>query len=152
MNVLGGADKVSQLVGIAPSNHGTDVDYAAYALTLPVLGPLLTGLLGSTFPALEQQSITSPFQQLVYGNGDTRPGVRYTTIVSTYDEILTPYTQQFLDGPNVTNIVIQDQYPDFRGGHLGVVVNPAVWSYVLDALAANPAANPLLAPLNLVAV
>ncbi|MFC7673245.1 alpha/beta fold hydrolase [Mycolicibacterium sp. GCM10028919] len=152
MNVLGGADKVSQLIGIAPSTHGTDVNYAAYALTLPVLGPLLTGLLSATLPALEQQSITSPFQQIVYGNGDTRPGVLYTTIVSTYDEVLTPYTQQFLDGPNVTNIVIQDQHPGFMGGHLSVLVNPAVWSYVLDALDANPAANPLWAPLARVAV
>jgi hypothetical protein len=148
MNVLGGADKVSQLIGIAPSNHGTDVNYAAYALTLPVLGPLLTGLLSATLPSLEQQSITSPFQQIVYGNGDTRPGVLYTTIVSTYDEVLTPYTQQFLDGPHVTNIVIQDQHPGFVGGHLSVLVNPAVWSYVLDALEANP----LLAPLAQVAV
>jgi hypothetical protein len=152
MNVMGGADKVSQLIGIAPSNHGTDVNYAAYALTLPVLGPLLTGLLSATLPSLEQQSITSPFQQIVYGNGDTRPGVLYTTIVSTFDEVLTPYTQQFLDGPNVTNIVIQDQHPGFMGGHLSVLVNPAVWSYVLDALEANPAANPLLAPLAQVAV
>ena len=152
MNVLGGADKVSQLIGIAPSNHGTDVNYAAYALTLPVLGPLLTGLLSATLPALEQQSITSPFQQIVYGNGDTRPGVLYTTIVSTYDEVLTPYTQQFLDGPNVTNIVVQDQHPGFMGGHLSVLVNPAVWSYVSDALEANPAANPLWAPLARVAV
>ncbi|WP_237570069.1 alpha/beta fold hydrolase [Mycolicibacterium lacusdiani] len=152
MNVLGGADKVSQLIGIAPSNHGTDVNYAAYALTLPILGSLLTGLLSATLPALEQQSITSPFQQIVYGNGDTRPGVLYTTIVSTYDEVLTPYTQQFLDGPSVTNIVIQDQHPGFMGGHLSVLVNPAVWSYVLDALEANPAANPLLAPLAQIAV
>jgi pimeloyl-ACP methyl ester carboxylesterase len=152
MNVLGGADKVSQLIGIAPSNHGTDINYAAYALTLPVLGPLLTGLLSATLPALEQQSITSPFQQIVYGNGDTRPGVLYTTIVSTYDEVLTPYTQQFLDGPNVTNIVIQDQHPGFMGGHLSVLLSPAVWSYVLDALEANPAANPLLAPLAQLAV
>jgi hypothetical protein len=72
--------------------------------------------------------------------------------VSTYDEVLTPYTQQFLDGPNVTNIVIQDQHPGFMGGHLSVLVNPAVWSYVLDALEANPAANPLWAPLARVAV
>lgn len=147
MNVMGGAANVSQLIGIAPSNHGTDVNQLAYALALPILGPLLTGLLGATLPALEQQSITSPFQQLVYGNGDTRPGVLYTTIVSTYDEVLTPYPRQFLNGPNVTNVVLQDQNPGFLGGHLSVLVNPAVWSTVLDALSNNPAANPLLAPL-----
>ena len=147
MNVMGGAANVSQLIGIAPSNHGTDVNQLAYALALPILGPLLTGLLGATLPALEQQSITSPFQQLVYGKGDTQPDVLYTTIVSTYDEVLTPYPRQFLVGPNVTNVVLQDQNPGFLGGHLSVLVNPAVWSTVLDALSQNPAANPLVAPL-----
>ncbi|BBY28174.1 esterase/lipase family protein [Mycolicibacterium sediminis] len=150
LNVLGGNAKVSQFIGIAPSNHGTDVNFLAYAFTLPVFGPLFSGVLGRVFPALEQQSITSQFQELVFGDGDTRPGTIYTTLVSTYDEVLTPYERQFLDGPNVTNIVLQDQYPGFLGGHLGVTVSPITWNYVLEALASNPAAspaNPLMAPL-----
>ena len=45
-------------------------------------------------------------------DGDTRAGVLYTTIASMNDEIVTPYTQQALSGPDVTNIVLQDHYPD----------------------------------------
>ena len=144
INNLGGADKVSQLIGIAPSNHGTDASGLIGLQQLPILGSLLTAVANALGPALLQQAVGSPFQQEVYGNGDTRPGVLYTMIASTHDEVVTPYTQQALDGPNVTNIVLQDLYPGLPVGHEGVVLSPQVWSIVLDALAGNPAANPLL--------
>ena len=148
INNLGGADKVSQLIGIAPSNHGTDVMGLVGLQKLPILGSLATAIANSFGQALEQQTLGNPFQQEVYGNGDTRPGVLYTTIASMSDELVTPYTQQALDGPNVTNIVIQDLYPGLPVGHLGVILSPQVWSVVLDALASNPQANPLADPLQ----
>jgi triacylglycerol esterase/lipase EstA (alpha/beta hydrolase family) len=151
INNLGGADKVSQLIGIAPSNHGTDASGLIGLQSLPILGPLVSAFANLLGPALEQQSVGNEFQQEVYGNGDTRPGVLYTTITSMNDEIVTPYTQQALDGPNVTNIVLQDLYPGLSAGHLGVVLSPQVWSVVLDALASNPAANPALDSEELVA-
>jgi pimeloyl-ACP methyl ester carboxylesterase/cell division protein FtsN len=151
INNLGGAEKVSQLIGIAPSNHGTDVDGLIGLQKLPILGALITAFANALGPALEQQALGSEFQQEVYGNGDTRPGVLYTTIASMNDEVVTPYTQQALDGPNVTNIVLQDLYPGLPAGHLGVVLSPQVWSVVLDALASNPQANPLLESEELVA-
>ncbi|MDT5129674.1 MAG: hypothetical protein QOH54_5318, partial [Mycobacterium sp.] len=148
INNLDGADKVSQLIGIAPSNHGTDLDGLIGLRNLPILGPLAIAIANSFGQALEQQLLGSEFQQEVYGNGDTRPGVLYTTIASTHDEIVTPYTQQALDGPNVTNIVLQDLYPGLPVGHAGVILSPQVWSLVLDALASNPQANPLADPLQ----
>jgi pimeloyl-ACP methyl ester carboxylesterase len=141
INNLGGADKVSQLIGIAPSNHGTDVSGLIGLQDLPILGPLVIAFANSIGPALEQQALGNEFQQEVYGNGDTRPGVLYTTLASQTDWLVTPYTQQALDGPNVTNIVLQDLYPGLLASHLGVVLSPQVWSVVLDALASNPAAN-----------
>jgi pimeloyl-ACP methyl ester carboxylesterase len=152
INNLGGAKKVSQLIGIAPSNHGTDADGLIGLQKLPILGTLVTALANSLGQAFEQQTLGDPFQQEVYGNGDTRPGVLYTTIASMNDEVVTPYTQQALDGPNVTNIVIQDLYPGLPVGHLGVILSPQVWSVVLDALASNPQANPLADPLQSEAV
>ena len=41
INNLDGADKVSQLIGIAPSNHGTDLDGLIGLQNLPILGPLV---------------------------------------------------------------------------------------------------------------
>jgi triacylglycerol esterase/lipase EstA (alpha/beta hydrolase family) len=148
INNLGGAKKVSQLIGIAPSNHGTDVDGLTGFQDLPILGPLIAATVNIFGLAFEQQALGSPFQQEVYGNGDTRPGVLYTTIASTNDEVVTPYTQQALNGPNVTNIVLQDLYPGLPAGHLGVVLSPQVWSVVLTALASNPQANPQVHPLQ----
>ena len=142
LNVLGGADKVSQLIGLAPSNHGTDVDGLAGLLSLPVIGSLLGAVTDLIGPALGQQLVTSPFQQVVYGKGDTQPGVLYTTIASSNDEVVTPYTQQALEGPAVTNIVLQDQNPGLPTGHIGVAFTSQSWASVLDALARNPQANP----------
>jgi pimeloyl-ACP methyl ester carboxylesterase len=143
INHMGGADKVSQLIGIAPSNHGTDIDGLGALQSLPIFGQLAVGIANVIGPALYQQASGSPFQQEVYGNGDTRPRVLYTTIASVNDWVVTPYTQQALDGPNVTNIVLQDLYPGLILGHANIFLSPQVWATVLDALASNPAANPL---------
>ncbi|GAS94316.1 lipase, class 2 [Mycolicibacterium canariasense] len=143
INNLGGDAKVSQLIGIAPSNHGTDVNGLTYVQRIPVLGPLVFRIVDLFGAAWTQQAMGSSLQDEVYGDGDTRPGVLYTTISSKFDWVVTPYTQQALDGPNVTNIVLQDLYPGYNAGHLGIVFSAPTWDAVLGALAANPEANPL---------
>jgi triacylglycerol esterase/lipase EstA (alpha/beta hydrolase family) len=145
-NVEGGAEKVSQVIGIAPSNHGTDFNGLVGLLNVPVFGPLVVAVTNIIGPALIQQTVGSDFQQVVYGDQDTDPRVIYTNIITRNDEIVTPYTQQALEGDNVTNIVLQDRYPGYPAGHLGVVLSPQVWSIVLEELEANPEANPLLHP------
>ena len=143
INNLGGADKVSQLIGIGPGHHGTDFNgLVSLVLGLPVLRQLYIGISAAIAPAFYQQSVGSPFLDEVYGDGDTRPGVLYTTISTAYDEVATPYTRQALDGPNVTNIVLQHRYPGLLLGHLNMVTSPYTWNVVLEALAGNPAANP----------
>ena len=146
LNELGGADKVSQLIGIAPSNHGTDFNHLNGFQSIPILGPLLVGIADAIAPALFQQGVGSAFQHEVYGNGDTRPGVLYTTISTVNDEVVTPYTQQALTGPNVTNVVLQDLYPGLVLGHANIYTSPQAMAAVLDALAGNRAANPLAYP------
>ena len=143
-NVDGGAEKVSQVIGIAPSNHGTDVNGLAGLLNVPVLGPLTTAVLNIIGPAFVQQLVGSDFQDVVYGQQDTDPHVIYTNIITRNDEIVTPYTQQALEGDNVTNIVLQDRYPGYPAGHLGVVLSPQVWDIVLEELEKNAEANPQL--------
>jgi hypothetical protein len=110
---------------------------------LPIVGPLLLQTIGLIGPALVQQTVTSPFQSVVYGHGDTRDGIRYTTISTIHDEVVTPYTQQALVGAGVTNILLQDQYPNLLTGHIGVAITQPAWAAVLDALALNAEANPL---------
>lgn len=57
-------------------------------------------------------------------------------------EVATPYTNQALTGPDVTNILLQQRFPGLLLGHLNMVTSPHTWTVVLEALAADPAANP----------
>ncbi len=141
LNNLDGAAKVSQFIGIAPANHGADVDGLAYIKNIPLIGKPIFNLVNLLGPAWLQQAIGSPLIDEIYGDGDTRPGVLYTMISTKNDWIATPYTNQALNGPNVQNVVLQQLYPDFNAGHLGIVFAKPTWDVVLGALAANPAAN-----------
>lgn len=105
LKFLGGAAEVNALVGIAPSNHGTTLNGLTQLLDhFPGAGDLLS----SATPALADQVVGSPFMTKLNAGGDTVPGVTYTVLATRYDEVVTPYRSQFLDGPNVRNIVIQD--------------------------------------------
>ncbi|SDP59180.1 Lipase (class 2) [Streptomyces sp. cf386] len=102
---LGGAAKVNALVGIAPNNHGTTL--AGLTNLLPYF-PGAEDLLSAATPALAQQVVGSEFMTKLNAGGDTVPGVRYTVIATKYDEVVTPYRSQFLNGPDVKNVLIQD--------------------------------------------
>ncbi|MBD9728276.1 alpha/beta fold hydrolase [Streptomyces caniscabiei] len=105
LKFLGGAAEVNALVGIVPSNHGTTLNGLTQLLDhFPGAGDLLS----TATPALADQVVGSPFLTKLNAGGDTVPGVTYTVLATRYDEVVTPYRSQFLDGPNVRNIVIQD--------------------------------------------
>ncbi|MFE0253473.1 esterase/lipase family protein [Streptomyces sp. NPDC059010] len=105
LKFLGGAAKVNALVGIAPNNHGTTL--SGLANLLPYF-PGAEDLLSSATPALAQQVVGSDFMTKLNAGGDTVSGVRYTVIATKYDEVVTPYRTQFLSGPGVKNVLIQD--------------------------------------------
>ncbi|TVT18937.1 alpha/beta fold hydrolase [Amycolatopsis acidiphila] len=128
LKYLGGAAKVDKLVALAPSNHGTTVDGLA---KLPGVPYLLTTGLG---PAVQDQIAGSDFLRDLNAGGDTVPGVTYTVIESRYDEVVTPYTSAFLTGPNVTNILLQDQCVTDTSEHLGISFDAIALRDVLNAL------------------
>jgi pimeloyl-ACP methyl ester carboxylesterase len=132
INFLGGATKVDRFVGIAPGNHGAD---GSGLFRMDGLGIVLQPLMLLLVPALGQQVAGTELANEVYAEGDTRPGPIYTTIVSKYDEIATPYTNQFLEGPNVTNILLQDGCPLDHAEHLSTGFSERTWRFVVNALA-----------------
>lgn len=136
LNVMGGDRFVDKMVGISPSNHGTSLNGIVFLRTM--FGPLGPGVyrgLEMITPALIQQAMDHPVQQQIYGNGDTRPGVTYTTIVTEYDEVVTPHTHQYLaEGPNVTNIHLQEGCPQDRSDHISTLYNERSLRFVLNAL------------------
>ena len=134
LRFLGGAARVDDLVGLAPSNHGTTNPGALVA--------------GATFcPACEQQRAGSSFLQTLNAGDETPGAVSYTSIETRYDEVVTPFTSAFLaPGPNTANILLQDKCaPDFSE-HLGIGHDPIALRWVADALAHAGPADPAFDP------
>ena len=104
LKFLGGAAKVDTFVGIAPDNHGTTLD--GLTKLLPYF-PGAEDVIASAAPALADQIAGSAFLTKLNAGGDTVPGVHYTVIATKYDEVVTPYTSQFLSGSDVHNVLIQ---------------------------------------------
>lgn len=139
MGFLGGAKKVNALVGIAPSNHGTQ------GLITPTPGglPPATTAGGSNCQACSDQQAGSAFLTKLNSLGDTLPGPAYTVISTTHDEVVTPYQSQSLAGPaeKVTNITIQDKCPADPIEHDQTPNDPVVQRLVSNALG-RPAGQP----------
>ncbi|MEW2285747.1 alpha/beta fold hydrolase [Streptomyces sp. NPDC047841] len=117
LKFLGGAAKVNALVGIAPDNHGTDLDGLTHLL--PYF-PGAEDLLKATTPGLADQITGSAFLTRLNAGGDTVPGVRYTVIASRYDEVVTPWRTQYLSGSGVRNVLLQDLCPLDLSEHLAI--------------------------------
>jgi triacylglycerol esterase/lipase EstA (alpha/beta hydrolase family) len=105
LKFLGGAAKVNALIGLAPDNHGTTLN--GLTKLLPYF-PGAEDLLRATPPGLADQMAGSAFLTQLNAGGDTVPGVRYTVISTRYDQVVTPYRSQYLTGPDVRNVLIQD--------------------------------------------
>jgi pimeloyl-ACP methyl ester carboxylesterase len=134
---LGGAAKVHTFIGLAPSNHGTDLSRLLdFARRFGLLAGFDAAAAGPA-PSLTQQERGSAFITALFGDGDTLPGPRYVVIATRQDAVVTPYTQAFLQGPGVRNILIQDQCPKDPTGHLGIVFDGPTLQNVLNALGPN---------------
>ncbi|MEU4726923.1 alpha/beta fold hydrolase [Streptomyces sp. NPDC023588] len=132
LKFLGGAEKVNNLVGLAPSNHGTTL--LGFTKLLPYF-PGAEDLISTATPGLADQIAGSPFQKKLNEGGDTVPGVKYTVIATKYDEVVTPYRTQFLDGPNVRNVVLQDLCVLDFSEHAGIAITDRIaWHEALNAL------------------
>lgn len=144
MGFLGGAKNVNKLIGIAPSNHGTE------GVIVPppgfVADPDYTGL---GCAACADQQAGSAFMQNLNSIGDTVAGPSYTVISTVHDEVVIPYNSQFLSGParQVTNTTIQDKCPADLFEHDQTPNDPVVHQIVAHALGkpsgpADPAFQP----------
>lgn len=132
---LEGADKVANLVGLAPDNHGTSF---WGLLTTPPFNEVLFAALG---PAIAEQRTDSELIRRLNEGGVT-PGPSYTVIATDRDWIVTPWVSGFLpvtdpwlpSGPDVTNIRLQDACATNFTEHLSIPFNPAAIAHVLHAL------------------
>ncbi len=129
---LGGARVVDDLVGLAPSNHGT----AYTAGTNPIIE-----LVGFACRACVQQGAGSDFLRRLNAGDETPGQVSYTQVTTRYDEVVVPHTSGYLAaGPRTTNITLQKKCPLELAEHLFIPLATPSLSITLDALThAGPA-------------
>ncbi|WP_260479338.1 lipase family protein [Kibdelosporangium aridum] len=134
---LGGAAKVSDYVGLTPLWNGSNVANLAnfYALARAVgLGPVIDSLVDIIFPAARQFLRGSDFLTKLAEGGVAHPGVRYTTIMTKYDEAVVPYSSGYLRTPNATDVVLQNLCSQDYAGHAMVAFDPNATQVILNAL------------------
>ncbi|WP_406195910.1 esterase/lipase family protein [Kitasatospora sp. NBC_01560] len=131
LKFLGGAAKVGKVIGLAPSNHGTTLDGIT---NLVPYFPGVADLIYTACKACRDQVVDSAFNRRMATLPDTVPGVRYTVISTVYDEVVTPYRTQFLSGPNVDNVVLQDHCPVTLAEHVAIAFAPTALHLVTNAL------------------
>lgn len=102
--------RIDRLVAIAPSLHGTTRVPAS--------------LSSRHCPACAQQSDKSSFMMSFHQEPVSLPGVRVFILATRQDVVVTPVERQFLDEPGVTNVLLQDLYPEVRVSHSGLMHTP----------------------------
>ncbi|MBH0776054.1 alpha/beta fold hydrolase [Nocardia sp. NEAU-351] len=133
LNHLGGIPKIDDYVAMAAPLHGTTLSGLQSMFAGLVAGSDLEALLNSTCGPC-QMSWGSPFLRTLNPDPAIAPAIRFTTVVSRYDEIATPYTTGMLEGPNVRNIVLQDLCSTDYTEHYELTADPVAVRAVLDTL------------------
>jgi triacylglycerol lipase len=136
LRFLGGSAKVAELVGISPPNHGT-------------ANPLFRVLATTAGCTVCAEAVPgSTFLQHLNDGAEVLPGIDYTVIATTHDEVVIPYRTAMLDGPadQVTNVVLQDRCPLDPADHFMVVGDPVTIAWVRNALGRVGPADPHFTP------
>ncbi|MCX7178322.1 MAG: hypothetical protein NTX56_05925 [Proteobacteria bacterium] len=104
------AGRIDRLVALAPSLNGTT--------RVPA------GMSMKHCPACSQQSDQSEFIQSFRKDNVNPSGVRALIVATRQDLVVTPVSRQFLDEPDVTNILLQDLHPTVVATHSGMLHKP----------------------------
>jgi hypothetical protein len=118
--------KVAEVIGMAPSNHGTK--------SLPICG---IASLTTCTPAVWQQQAGSAFIKALNSRAETFAGIDYTNVYTKLDEVLTPYASGGLTtgGGRIANVEVHSVCPGDPYEHVMMgTVSPAVYGIVMDAL------------------
>jgi triacylglycerol lipase len=125
---FGGASSVDSLVTLGTPNRGTSV---ANLVSFLGLGNCLS------VDACEQMSIGSSYLDQLNAGDDTIGTVRYTTFRTLQDELVRPVDNATLyDG--ATNVLVQSRCWLRVVGHVGLILDGAVYSGIEGALRGQP--------------
>ncbi|WP_186818899.1 esterase/lipase family protein [Nocardia ninae] len=143
---LGGANKIDRFISIGPGWHGTSsLGFGALFTALAArlrLTPALTAVVDPVCAACLQIQTGSEFLRKLAGAGSTVPGVTYTNIVTEHDEFVVPYSSGIVQGPSVSNHVVQVYCPGDLTDHLLLPYDKVVAQLVLNALDPDDTTHP----------
>jgi len=140
---LGGAAKVHRYVGVSGVKHGTTLNGLGTAIAaIEKAFPASADPTGGSCGSCPEFLVGSDYIRAIEARAPAR-GVIYTNIATEYDELVTPPTNSFLAGRNVTNIMLQDHCMLDFSDHLSIISSPITGQYILNALdPAHPVAPP----------
>ncbi|WP_412917598.1 esterase/lipase family protein [Gordonia zhaorongruii] len=134
LKYLGGADKVTKYVSIAPLWRGTGSVHPVMTKLGEAIGavpmPMCVGC-GQMLPG-------SSFNKKLWKGGSPYvKGIDYTNIMTRYDELVVPYTAGYVkgrEGESVKNIVVQDTCAQDYSDHLAIAGSRRAAYFALNAL------------------
>lgn len=130
LKLADGAGNVDTVVDVAGVMGGMHI--------LDGLGAAITGLSGSgdhsLFGPADLLADSDYISRINTGGSPLAEGVRYVNIVSATDGTITPYTSGLAEGPNATNVVIQDGCPGDTTKHSGLVKTPRALALIHNGL------------------
>ncbi|MDG3009294.1 alpha/beta fold hydrolase [Rhodococcus sp. D2-41] len=132
---LGGTDTIGRYVSLAPFwNQGLPVGTPGLGTSSGGAVPAAPPPVPSLCASCDQTDPGAPFMTMMQSGGVYSPQIRYTNIMTRYDEVVVPYTDGYAPAPNATNIVVQDQCAQDFSEHLALVADPVALTDVLNAL------------------
>lgn len=144
LKFLGGAAKTNRYVAMTPLYGGTTVygidkvrDLASYfGLAQPGID-LVASFCGSCPEFLAG----SPMQRKLIEGGAAAPGVEYTTIMTSLDELVVPWSSGYMAAPRAHNYVLQEICPHDYSEHTLVAFDPVAAQLTFNALDPEHAQN-----------
>ncbi|WIM95731.1 alpha/beta fold hydrolase [Actinoplanes oblitus] len=125
------AHAVRSVVGLAPTYGGTTLHgLFRRPHRLPAR---LRHWLDAKIPTWREQLPGSPVLRAIEA-APPAPATRFTTIVTRYDQLVTPYTASLTALPAATPVVLQRHAPRAVVGHLGILHHPVALTQVVRAL------------------
>ncbi|MTD46668.1 alpha/beta fold hydrolase [Conexibacter sp. W3-3-2] len=122
-------DRTEEIVGLAPSHHGT---------TQVLAGPLSrVGCLSCA-----DQAVGSPFLARANAAPEAPAEIDHTVISTRNDVVVTPPSSQALDGPTATAVMLQDRCPGDLAEHVSILYDPVALGWVRHALLRDGPADP----------
>jgi poly(3-hydroxybutyrate) depolymerase len=132
--VPGEAADIASVVALAPPTHGTTL---ANLVTIgDDLGvtPVAVAVIAALCPACTELVTGASLVTSLNTGPVAQPGISYTIIASTHDELVTPYGTEFVNEAGVDNETVQDFCPLDPVGHIGLAYDPDVAELVRNAL------------------